>query len=102
MLVNENTFDQHTTVFHGKSAASFSFGKKFDFEGLSSYTRTPISVSRFRRFLQTDSTQATQNFTIGIILEAESDGNEIFRKLKNLTISRNKVRVQPLVDNQTS
>ena len=55
-----------------------------------------ISVPRFRRFLRTDSTQATQNFTIGVILDAESDGTKIFWKLENFTISRNKVRVQPL------
>ena len=65
------------------------------FEGLSPYTRLSISVPRFRRFLQTDSTQATQNFSIGVILDAESDGNEIFLKLENFTISRNKLRVQP-------
>ena len=39
--------------------------------------------------------QATQNFSIGVILDAESDGNEIFWKFENFTISRNEVRVQP-------
>ena len=55
-----------------------------------------ISVPRFRRFLRTDSTQATQNFTIGVILDAESDGTKIFWKLEHFTILRNKVRVQPI------
>ena len=40
--------------------------------------------------------QATQNFSIGVILDAESDGYEIFWKLGNFTILRNKVRVQPI------
>ena len=57
-----------------------------------------ISVPRFRRFLRTDSTQATQNFTIGVILDAESDGTKIFWKLEHFTILRNKVRVQPIED----
>ena len=83
------------TVFHGESAATFSFGKNPDFEGVSPYTRSPISVQRFRQFLGADSTQATQNFSIGVILDAESDGNEFFLKLENFTISRNKLRVQP-------
>ena len=83
-------------VFHGESAATFSFGKNYDFEGVSPNTRSPISVPRFRRYLRTDSTQVTQNFSIGVILDAKSDGNEIFLKLENFTISRNKVRVQPL------
>ena len=39
--------------------------------------------------------QATQNFSIGMMSDAESDGNEIFGKFENFTISRNKVRVQP-------
>ena len=78
-----------------KLSPTFSFGKKFDFEGVSPYTRSSISVPRFRRFLHTDRTQATQNFSIGVISDAKSDGNEIFSKLKNFTISRNKVRVQP-------
>ena len=34
-------------VFHGESAATFSFGKNFDFEGLFPYTRPPISVHHF-------------------------------------------------------
>ena len=71
------------------------FWKIFDFEGVSPYTSWSISIPRFRRYLRTDSTQATQNFSIGIISDAESDGNKIFRKLKNFSISRNKVRVQP-------
>ena len=66
------------TVFRGESAATFSFGENPDFEGVSPDTRSPISVQRFRRFLGADSTQATQNFSIGVILDAESDGNEIF------------------------
>ena len=49
-------------VFHGESAATFSFGKNYDFEGVSPNTRSPISVPRFRRYLRTDSTQATQKF----------------------------------------
>ena len=85
------------TVFRGESAAIFSFGKNRDFERLIPYTRSPISVPHFRRYLQPDSTQATQNFSIGVIFDAESDGIEIFWKLKNFTISRNKVRVQPIV-----
>ena len=44
--------------------------------------------------------QATQNFSIGVILDAESDGIKIFWKLKNFTISRNKLRVQPLAQNK--
>ena len=82
-------------VFHEESAATFSFGKNRDFERLIPYTRSPISVPHFRRYLQPDSTQATQNFSIGVIFDAESDGIEIFWKLKTFTISRNKVRVQP-------
>ena len=35
------------TFFHGKSAATFSFGKNFDFQGLFLYTRSPISVPHF-------------------------------------------------------
>ena len=42
--------------------------------------------------------QATQNFSIGVILDAESDGIEIFWKLGNFTILRNKVRVQPFLE----
>ena len=84
-------------VFHGESAATFRFRKNFDFERVSPYTKLMISVPRFRRFLRTDSTQATQNFTIGVILDAESDGTKIFWKLEHFTILRNKVRVQPFI-----
>ena len=40
--------------------------------------------------------QATQNFSRGVILDAESDGNEIFWKFENFTILQNNVRVQPI------
>ena len=82
--------------FSWRIRSKFYFWKNFDFEGVSPYTRSPILIPRFRRYLRTDSTQETQNFSIGVILDAESDGNEIFWKLENFTISRNKVRVQPL------
>ena len=72
------------------------FWKIFDFEGVSPYTKWSISVPRFRRYFPTDSTQVTQNFSIGMISDAKSDGIKIFRKFENFTISRNKVRVQPL------
>ena len=69
--------------------------RTFDFEGVSPFTSSLISVARFRRYLCTESTQASQNFSIEVILDAKSDGNEIFRKFENFTIIRNKVRVQP-------
>ena len=71
------------------------FWKIFDFEGVLPYTNWSISVTCFRPYLRTDSMQATQNFSIGVILDVESDGNEIFWKFENFTIFRNKVRVQP-------
>ena len=40
-------------------------------------------VTRFRRYLRKDSMHATQNISIEVILDAESDGNEIFWKLEN-------------------
>ena len=60
--------------------------ENFDFEGVSPYTSWSISVTSFRRYLPTDSTQVTQNFSIGVMIDAESDGNEIFWKLENFTI----------------
>ena len=71
------------------------FWKILDFEGVLPYTSWSISVTSFRRYLPTDSTQVTQNFTIGVIFDADSDGNDIFRKFENFTIFRNEVRVQP-------
>ena len=43
-----------------------------------------ISEPRFQRYLGTDSMQATQNFSIGVILDAKSDGIEIFGNSKTL------------------
>ena len=75
------------------------FWKILDFEGVLPYTSWSISVTSFRRYLPTDSTQVTQNFTIGVIFNAESDGIDIFRKFENITIFWNKVRVQPILQN---
>ena len=74
------------------------FWKILDFEGVLPYTSWSISVTSFRRYLPTDSTQVTQNFTIGVIFNAESDDIDIFRKFENITIFWNKVRVQPISD----
>ena len=57
------------------------------------YTRSPISLPRFWWYLRTDSTLATQNLNIGVILDAESDGNNFFL---NFTILRNKLGVLPM------
>ena len=48
--------------FPWRIRCNFYFWKNFDFEGVSPYTNWSISIPRFRRYLRTDSTQATQKF----------------------------------------
>ena len=61
--------------------------KNFDFEVVSPF-------GSFRHYFRTDSTQVTRNCVIGVIYDAESDGNGIFRNSETITVLRYKVRVQ--------
>ena len=83
--MNENygtNFFFRPTVFHGESAAIFSFEK----------------TSILKEFLHIRGRRYRYHVFDDILLDAKSDGNEIFWKLENFTISWNKVRVQPFSD----